>query len=258
MSKQPGMLIFAHRGASGDAPENTMPAFELGWQQGADGLECDVHLTRDGKIVCIHDANTRRTTGISRQVASSTWRSLRALDVGGWKGPRWIGTRLSLLSEVLEALPRDKHIQVEIKSGAAMLPRLIPLLRKLPQYRRRLWVIAFDREVLRALKRAAPDVRALWLTGYKRTEAHPRWQPTRAGILATLADIGADGLGSQSHRALTPELVRDLLARGLAIFVWTVDRADVARRMLRLGVDGIASNRPGRIRNKLLTSKRAR
>jgi len=244
-------LLFAHRGASGDAPENTLAAFELGWKHGADGLECDVHLTRDGRIVCLHDANTRRTTGVARAVARATWDDLRKLDAGRWKAPRWAGRRIPLLSEVLAALPRGKQIQIEIKSGPALVPRLVPLLRALPQYRRRVWVIAFDRDVLRAVKRAAPELRTLWLTAYTCAKSGARWRPARAEILATLADLGADGLGSQAHRALTPALVRDLRARGLACFVWTVDRVDVARRLIRLGVDGMASNRPGRLRARL-------
>jgi glycerophosphoryl diester phosphodiesterase len=80
-------FIVAHRGASADAPENTLPAFELAWKQGADAIEGDFHLTRDGKIVCIHDYDTQRVSGSKRVVKDSTLDELRALDAGAWFWP---------------------------------------------------------------------------------------------------------------------------------------------------------------------------
>ena len=84
-------LIVAHRGASHAAPENTSAAFELAWQQNADAIEADFRLSRDGQIVCIHDATTQRTAGVDRIVAQSTLAELKALDVGAWKDPQFKG-----------------------------------------------------------------------------------------------------------------------------------------------------------------------
>ncbi|MCE9613526.1 MAG: glycerophosphodiester phosphodiesterase [Lentisphaerae bacterium] len=244
-------LIIAHRGASHEAPENTLAAFRLAWAQGADGIECDVHLTRDRRIVCIHDANTRRTTGVNRRVASLTWAALRRLDAGAWKAPRWRGERIPLLREVLEALPRGKRIQIEVKAGPDLVPRLVPLVRAVPDFRRRVTVITFDTRVIRALKRAAPEVPVLWLTAYRQDPHRAGWRPTRATVLATLAATHADGLGSQSHRALNAALARDLRTRGRRLCVWTVDDAVTARRFARLGVEAIATNRPGWLRPRM-------
>ena len=257
------LQLFAHRGASHDAPENTLAAFRLGWQQGADGMECDVYLSRDRRIVCIHDATTQRTAGINHRVASSTWPILRKLDVGRWKGPQWTGERIPLLADVLAELPRGKRIQIEIKSTPKIIPVLVPLLRKVPNYRQRVLVIAFDPRVVRALKRAAPDIRALWLTAYHRlpggvaapvTPKRPReggWRPSPAEIIKTLTTTRADGLGSQSHRALTPTLARTLRTHGFLLYVWTVDHPATARRLARLGATGIATNRPAHLRKGL-------
>ncbi|MDP6721144.1 MAG: glycerophosphodiester phosphodiesterase family protein, partial [Pirellulaceae bacterium] len=96
-----GQLIVAHRGASYDAPENTLAAFRLAWRQGADGIEGDFYLTKDGQIVCIHDADTKRTAGVSRQVAKSTLAELRELDVGRWKDEEFAGERMPTLQQVL-------------------------------------------------------------------------------------------------------------------------------------------------------------
>src|SRR6478672_5367982 len=102
------MQIIAHRGASFDAPENTLAAIRLGWDQGADGVEFDVRLSRDGQIVVIHDADTRRVANVDRLVSDQTVDELRQLDVGRWKGPQFAGERIPTLAEVLAIVPAGK------------------------------------------------------------------------------------------------------------------------------------------------------
>ena len=89
-------LVIAHRGYTAVAPENTLAAFRLGWESGADGVECDVHLTADGQVVCIHDYDTKRVSEQNRVVATTAWDDLRGLDVGGWKGKEWAGEPIPL------------------------------------------------------------------------------------------------------------------------------------------------------------------
>ena len=84
MSTHSKPLLIAHRGGSREAPENTLAAFHQAWQQGADGIEADFRLTRDGRVVCLHDAGTGRTAGIDIAVAEATFAELRRLDVGSW------------------------------------------------------------------------------------------------------------------------------------------------------------------------------
>ena len=102
-------LIIAHRGASADAPENTLAAFRLAWQQGADGIEGDFRLTSDGRIVCFHDDDTARVAGISLIVEETPLTKLRTLDVGAWKGKPWQGERIASLEEVLAEVPAGKQ-----------------------------------------------------------------------------------------------------------------------------------------------------
>lgn len=109
-------LIFGHRGASSDAPMNTIPAFELALQQGVDGVELDVQLSKDGEVVVIHDFTVDATTDASGPVASFSLAELRRLDAGSWFEPRFAGTRIPTLDEVFEAVGRDLYINVEIKS----------------------------------------------------------------------------------------------------------------------------------------------
>ena len=89
--------IIAHRGASYDAPENTVAAFKLGWKQNADAVELDIWLSKDGKIVCLHDDNTKRTAGVDKAVADQTLAELRMLDAGSLKGTKWKGEKLWLV-----------------------------------------------------------------------------------------------------------------------------------------------------------------
>lgn len=102
--------IIGHRGASHDAPENTLAAFKLGWEQGADAVELDIWLTKDGKIVCLHDADTKRTTGVLKKAADSTLAELRTLDAGTWKDAKWRGEKIPTLTEALAAIPRRQAI----------------------------------------------------------------------------------------------------------------------------------------------------
>ncbi|TWU26080.1 glycerophosphodiester phosphodiesterase family protein [Bythopirellula polymerisocia] len=90
-------LLVAHRGASADAPENTLSSFQLAWEEGADAIEGDFYLTSDNQIVCIHDDTTERVSGVDLDVASATLEELRKLDVGSWKERKYINERIPTL-----------------------------------------------------------------------------------------------------------------------------------------------------------------
>ena len=109
-------LIVAHRGASYDAPENTLAAFQLAWQQNSDAIEGDFYVTSDQQIVCIHDKSTRRVAPKqpALNVADSTFKQLRQLDVGSWKHDRYSAERVPTLKQVLATVPAGKQIFVEI------------------------------------------------------------------------------------------------------------------------------------------------
>ena len=114
-------LIVAHRGASRDAPENTIPSFNLAWEQGADAIEGDFHLSRDGQIVCIHDRDTKRLTGKRRAIKDFTLDELKSLDVGAWFGAAFKGTQIPTLAEVFSTIPQGKGMF--LLSGSAACKR---------------------------------------------------------------------------------------------------------------------------------------
>lgn len=244
-------LLIAHRGASGDAPENTLAAFELAWEQGADGIEADFRLTRDGHIVCLHDAGTGRTAGVELAVAQSSLQALRQLDVGRWRGTRWTGERIPLLEEVLQRLPAGKIFLIELKCGPEIIPPLRRVLTSGGVPGERLRLLTFDRLLVPRLKEALPELRVCLNVEDRRRLPALGCHPTAEELLALLAESGADGLSSQAHPRLDRPLVDALHARGLELHVWTVDALHRARHYCRLGVDSIMTNRPGRLRPHL-------
>src|SRR5262245_27030179 len=111
------MEIIAHRGASHEAPENTLAAIHLAWEQQADAVEIDVRLSQGNRLVVLHDGTTAKTAGVNKPVHRQTLAELLQLDVGRWKGPRWAGQRVPILAEALDSVPGGKRLFVEIKCG---------------------------------------------------------------------------------------------------------------------------------------------
>jgi len=245
-------MIVAHRGASFDAPENTLAAFRLAWEQGADAIEGDFRLTRDGQIICIHDKTTKRITGVERVVAESTFDELRALDAGAWKGQQFAGEKLPTLDEVLALVPDDKAIYIEVKCGPEILPALAKSLRRRALPPGQTPAIAFDEEVVIAVRERLPDVPVYWLSSYKQNKATGAWSPRIESILATLKRTHAHGFGTKAQRGVVDAVfVRRLRDAGMWLNAWTVDEPADIRWIVDLGFDAVTTNRPGFVRDLL-------
>lgn len=245
-------LLIAHRGASRGAPENTLAAFRLAWEEGADGIEADFRLTRDGRLVCLHDATTGRTAEEEINVAGASLEELRRLDVGGWKGARWRGERIPTLEELLSLLPAGKKLFIELKSGAETVEPMGRILADAGTAAEQLRILSFDSRLVALLKERLPGIRVCLNTDYRPGLLQGFWSPSREEILATLESCGADGLSSRAHPMLDPRFVAELRRGGREIHVWTVDSVRVACRYRRLGVDSIMTNRPGWLRSRLV------
>lgn len=237
--------VIAHRGASHDAPENTIAAFNLAWQQGADGVEGDFYLTKDGEIVCIHDATTKRTAGQTITVAGATLAELRQLDVGSWKGDQWDRARIPTIDEVLATVPEGKKVFIEIKCGPEILPALEKALAKSKLQPGQTVIISFDSKVIAETKRQIPQLKALWLTGFKTDENTGVVRPSAKEILATLEQIGADGVDCNAHTIVDQQFIQTLRAAHKEVHIWTVDDVTTAKRVLQLGVDSLTTSRAG-------------
>ena len=246
--------LVAHRGASHDAPENTLPAFNVAWEQNADAIEGDFHLTKDGKIICFHDKSLERVTmgTDKRLVAEMTFKELRNIDVGLWQGAHWRGLRMPTLMEVLDTVPDGKKMLIEIKCGPEIVPVLKKTLAATDKGPDQLRIISFGKDVVTECRRALPHIKTYWLTAYsEQPKGSGNLQPTFDSVMATLQKTKASGLDSFAHDFLSEKDVARLRKANLEFHVWTVDDPTVAARFSLLGVDSITTNRPGKMREAL-------
>ncbi len=246
-------MVFGHRGASHDAPENTLAAFHEAWRQAADGVEGDFHLTLDQQVVCIHDETTGRTGGRDLVVAESTLSDLRQLEFGAWKDQRFRGERLPLVQDVVKTVPLHRWLILELKTGPEIVGPLVDALQRSHANLEKVLIIAFDENTIAQLKHLQPSLKAHWLTDYRWDEDRKHWLPTVDEIVNTIQRCGADGLGSENRTEIvTRQFIDQLQTAGIHEFhIWTVDRPEDALYYRQLGAFGVTSNCPGLIRQYL-------
>ena len=242
------VCVIAHRGASEDAPENTLRAFALAWEQGADAVECDVHLAKDGHLMVIHDAHTQRVSGKDAPVSGQTLEELRRLDVGSWKDKKWKGEKIPTLAELFASMPTEKKIYVEVKCGPEVIPEFRVAMNSTPTLGpERIVVISFNAAVIAAFKKELPLLTAFLLVGFEH-DASGAWVIDAEDLLARAEDCHADGLALYACDGLTAALVKHIKDEGLDLFVWVVDDEPLALKMREIGIETIATNRPGWLR----------
>ena len=227
-----------------------MAAVRLAWRQCADAVEVDAHLSKDGKLVVIHDFNTRKTTGVNRKVANLTLAELRALDAGSWKGPAWLGETIPTLDEVLATVPRRKRLFIEIKSRADATPELAKAFARSQCRPEQIVLIGFSFATMQSLKRAFPQIEVCWITVLKRHWRTRHW-PDPQRLIQKVKAAGLDGLDLNANAGVTPGLVKMIHSAKLKLYVWTVDSQATAKKPALASVDGITTNRPGLLREQL-------
>lgn len=249
LSKASALEIIAHRGFSEIAPENTVAAFKLGWEKGTDACELDLYLTGDNEIVAIHDADTKRTTGVSSKVKEATLADLRKLDAGSWKSPSYKGERIPTLAESLASLPEGRQrFFLEIKDSARIVPELAKQLTAWKPRASQLCIIAFDRQVCQDCKKAMP-----WMPVYRLSSEQTKdKKPVDLAQLIrdTKAD-GLDGLDLGLKWAWSTAMVEQIHAAGLKAYVWTVNKPADVKRLASLKIDGITTDDPVMVRETL-------
>jgi glycerophosphoryl diester phosphodiesterase len=246
-------LVIAHRGASFDAPENTVAAIELAWKHGADGIELDFQLTMDGEVVCIHDADTARTAqGKTLKIQQSTLEELRGLDVGSFKAAVYQGEKVPTLAETLAAVPPGKLIFVEMKSGPEIVAPLVAGLRKSQLKPEQIILKSLDVATTAAARKAMPEVRTFWLGDLETKDRPPR--PVSAESICSSVDkLDLGGVSTKGDpRLFTAQMYQEFRRRGIKeIAVWTVNDAATARYHRDQGVDFILTDKPSELRRWL-------
>ncbi len=233
----------AHRGESADAPENTMPAFNLAWERGVKAIELDVHLSRDGVLVVAHDYDMKRVAGSDLKIKDATWDQLKGLDVGRWKDPKFAGTTPPRLEEALASIPEGARCFIEVKVGPEALPALVKAVRSSGKKPEQMCVISFHADTVAEAKKQLPELKAYFLSGFKRDEKAGTVSPTVDALIAKAKEQNADGLDLAYSGPIDRAFVERVKAEGLAMFVWTVDDPAVARRLIEAGVDGVTTNK---------------
>lgn len=244
--------IIAHRGASYDAPENTLASVRLGYEQKADAVEIDIYLSKDGQIVVLHDNNTKRTTGVDKRVVDQTLEELRQQDAGRWKGDRFAGEKLPTLDEVIAAIPKGKRLVIEVKCGPEVIPALRQSLSRSGKPDSQFWIIAFSQPTLKEIKKAFPKIEMYWLTGFRKEPETGVVSPSAEQLILKAKDAGIEGVNLASNGVIDGTFVQKIKSVGLKCYAWTVDSPEVARRLVGAGIDGITTNRPGWLREQVL------
>jgi glycerophosphoryl diester phosphodiesterase len=231
------MLIIAHRGASGNAPENTLAAFRKAVALGATFIETDLHLSRDARFVAIHDATVNRTTNGQGAVHDMALADLRKLDAGSWFGSEFAGERIPTLEEIFEfSKKNDVVFYLEIKPGAAWGGEhaLVGALRESGEIPRAV-VISFDAGIVLNLRKIEPTL----MTGllYDGQIENP---------LDKAVEIGARQVAVRGD-LVTPALIAQARKKDLQVVCWTVNHPAHMRMLAAAGVDGIMSDYPDRL-----------
>lgn len=243
----------AHRGASYEAPENTLSAVRLAWESGADAVEVDVHLTADNRLAVIHDDNTKRVAGVDWKVSQKTLADLQTLDVGRWKDRRFAGERIPSLEEVLATIPFGRRMLVEIKCKGEILPFLQEAIEESGK-RRQIVLICFDPDVLVQCKQRMPDIPVYWLVGTEKDKQSGKPIPHSPDLIAFARDKGIDGL-DVNYEGVNQAFAEAVRRAGYAWYVWTVDDCSTAERMIRLGARGITTNRAAWLKQDCSTKR---
>ena len=234
-------LLIAHRGASADAPESTIAAFELALEQGADGLELDVHLSADGHPVVIHDFTLERTTDGAGPVSALRVRELKRLDAGGWHDRRFQGQRIQTLQEVLERFRDRTRFWLELKGGPGLYPgleeRVVSTI-EIYDVVDRVVVQSFDPAAIREVRTLNREIRVGAVVA-------------RAPLPPALLVPGTVDAICPALAACSAGLIGEVRQAGLACHVWTVNEPAQMDRLVGWGVSGIITDRPGALRARL-------
>ena len=242
--------FIAHRGASMDAPENTMAAFRLAWQQGADGIEADFFLSRDGQVVCIHDKNTKKTGSGDLPVGKSTLAELRELEYGSWKHPKFKGEPIPLLGEILDELPKDKWFFIEIKDTEKIIQPIAEILRAKQPDKNRVVIISFNAGVIKKCREIMPEYRACLLSALKDFNKEGRAER----YLKQVRSSGSQGLAYKEHESIPADWLTKITGENQILAAWTINSPQSATRAIHRGVDFIITDRPAALRTELEAS----
>ena len=233
------MLITAHRGASGTAPENTILALEKAIADGADMIEFDVQPTLDGEIVLFHDNTVNRTTNGQGLLSQLSWKYLKTLDAGSWFDEDYAGERIPRLDEALDACKNRTLFNIEIKTNTfsqQFIETVIAILTK-KKCENQTIITSFHKPSIQFIHSAFPYLK----TGF--ISALPWWKRRSTLLTSPCTHM------SIYHNNITPQLVSAAHRHNKEIHTWTVNKPHRMKKMLHVGVDSIITNFPALLKS---------
>jgi len=237
---QAQVQFIGHRGASFPAPENTIASAKLAWKLGADAVEIDIHLSKDNKVMVIHDGNTRKTSGKYFKISETNSSVLRTLDVGSFKDEKYKGEKIPFLEEIINIIPPGKKLVIEIKSNKKVIPWMKKVIEKCGKTDQ-LVFICFNWDTIIETKQAFPHNDCYWLCG------------TKSKLLKKTQKVSKFGLKGVDvkYSAIDREVMEQANKHGLNVIAYTVNKPKEAKRLIELGVKGITTDRPAWLKTQI-------
>lgn len=229
--KQASVLVTAHRGFSGVAPENTLASFKKAIEAGADFAELDVQETADGRLIVLHDGSLKRTGGVDWNIWETPYDSLQKVEVGSWKAPEYKGEPVPLFKDVLETVKGKIRLNIELKMNGhqkQLTEKVVDMLHQ-ENFVPNCIVTSFDFDAIRKVKQLDKNIRAGFIFSKMPDE----------DVFA--ADVD---LLSVKNNLVDAAFVKKAHDNNKEVHVWTVNEPEDMRRLIALGVDGIITNRP--------------
>ena len=249
------MKFIAHRGESETAPENTLEAYALAWCRGLKCIEGDFYLTRDDKIICLHDSTFNRVCGVNKSPAELTLDEIKQLDAGKYKGTEWSYTRIPTLEEIFKMIPEYGEIFLEPKhDGSRMITRIRQIFDSTPLRQQQLTFLVGDSKTIETIRCLLPGAKILWCTinwsgDWEGVHSGPRFTPEE--MVTEARRLGVDGIDIHTE-FISHEYVIAMHEAGFSFNIWVVDDPRDVVMYQRWGVDAITSNRVYALQQELL------
>lgn len=248
-------VLYGHRGDQEMGLQNTMSAFRGAWQNNCRGVELDVRQTKDGKLICFHDADFSKLAGDKRKVANLTYDEIKKIDISCFKHPMFKDEHPPLLEEVFAEMPKGFNLHIEVKANSVdgdFPQRLRELMQKYRVDSEQITVVSFDEDVLRNLNRKTPGIQNMWIVGLRccRNLGMGKGDDitkVEDKLIAKLKDIGCTGVSfaaGDSRIKFDRRFTDKLKKSGLQYSFWLVNDLWQLRRLAEYGAETVLSDRP--------------
>ena len=257
--------LIAHRGESVDAPENTMPAYKTAVSRGF-GFECDIYLSKDGRVFTFHDSTLKRTSGgvNTNKCNNATWDEISKLDVGNWgkwKGSKFAGVRPALLEEVLELTRDGRWLYIDVKSYTGDIVPYVKAIfeRQTKANPKNTLFLCMSVECGKAFKKLMPEYKVLSCLNCNKSWKKDAKPESVKNIIAVTKEMGADGVDLRFIRKVTTaKYMKAIKDAGLELHVWTIDELDDAVEAFKRGAQTVTTNCAKKLLDEYNASKAAR